>query len=162
MTAFGAQNCETNLWKKRLNALALRRGYTRISRTCPSASIARLSQCVLPRIVITTSSTCGFSFGSSLPWRTQFEKCCPKSDRFSGDNHAARCKKVFNNCRTQKTIVRSNRVSNNLAGVAEAFQAQHLARNVHGADIACSNPANKLMRLAVPPTGIAMCQSAGV
>ena len=87
------------------------------------------------------------------PWSIPADAVCemlpkaidPESDRFSADNHAPCCQKVFNIRRTQsKAMVRPNRVSNDLAGVAEAFKAWQINWNIRGADIPLSIPVNNL------------------
>jgi hypothetical protein len=59
---------------KRLAAFAFRRGWTKMSSTLPSASMARHSQYFMPRIVIMTSSTCHLSRGAGRSRRTQSAK----------------------------------------------------------------------------------------
>lgn len=53
----------------------------------------------------------------------------PQPDRLTADNHAPLCQLVIDIRRAQyKAMARPIRVSNDLVGLAEAFQAQHMDR----------------------------------
>lgn len=56
----------------------------------------------------------------------------PLPDRFPTGYQASHRRQVFNICRAQReAMIRPDRISNDPAGITEAFQARHAGRNVH-------------------------------
>src|SRR5438270_8569516 len=154
MSTRGARPCFLrSLRNRRLAAFLSRRLWTRTSRTKPSWSTARQSQCFLPETLMTTSSRCHLSPRRGARRRILFgefpaEFEAPLPDRLVRHRDAAGGQHLLDHAQAQREPkIQPDRVADDLSGVAMAG-VNRVSRRPHPARLldqpgsyqACSLP----------------------